>query len=125
MDYVFPVDTGNFVHGDASATIGNVHMMFEGFDEDCTQTFIDDISVTRFSGSEESAAGINRAANANVDILFEEHFPNYSGDEPVGVAPNHWAGQGGPPNAPSTAVIADDPQHGHVLAMQSCASGVK
>ena len=125
VEYVFPVNEGNFVHGDDSTPIGDVHMMFEGFDEDCTQTFIDDISVTRFSGSEESAAGINRAANANVDILFEEHFPNYSGDEPVGVAPNHWAGQGGPPNAPSTAVIADDPQHGHVLAMQSCASGVK
>ena len=48
--------------------IGDVHFMIEGFDADCEATYVDDIVITRFSGSDEAAAGINRRANVNIDI---------------------------------------------------------
>ena len=119
--YVFPVDTETFVHGDNTAGIGDVHVMFEGFDADCQATYVDDIIITRFSGSDAAAAGINSRANANIDILFSTNFED--GNVPDGVAPRGWAGQGGPPNAPQTAVLATDPDQGRVLSIQGCGSG--
>lgn len=64
IEYVYPdTATSTFVHGDATVSVGSVHMMFEGFDADCSATFIDDITVTRFGGSDAAADGINSRAN--------------------------------------------------------------
>jgi hypothetical protein len=122
VDYVFPVDTENFIHGDSTVGIGDVHFMIEGFDADCEATYLDDIVITRFSGSDEAAAGINRRANVNIDILFSTNFEDHHA-LPDGAPPRGWAGQGGPPNAPQTAVLATDPDQGRVLAIQGCGSG--
>ena len=124
VQYVFPVGTDTFVHGDATQGISTVHMMFEGFDADCAASALDDITITRFGGSDDAAARINSHANANIDVLFSANF-----DEPVppGTAPRGWVGINGPPNAPQTAVLGVDTDrtsgHGGVLQIAGCISG--
>ena len=108
------------IHGDSSQAISQVHLMIEGFDSHCDQSSIDDITVTRFSGSEAAAAGINSRSNANVDILFTATFEDAV---PAGTPPRGWSGIGGPPNAPQTAVLGHDPEHGGVLQIAGCISG--
>lgn len=83
--------------------------------------FQDDVVITRFSGSDDAARHINSRANANIDVLFSTNFED--GTVPDGTAPRGWAGQGGPPSAPQTAVLATDPIQGRVLAIQGCGSG--
>ena len=120
MQYVFPdSSTETMVHGDSSASIGQVHFMLEGFDHDCAATYIDDIVVTRFSGSDAAAAGINAHSNANIDVLYADNFESGA---PDGTPPRGWAGQGGPPAAPQTAVLGTDPDQGRVLSVQGCGS---
>ena len=47
IDYIFPVDTDSFVHGDATAPITNVHFMVEANDADCGATyFVSTLAIT-------------------------------------------------------------------------------
>jgi hypothetical protein len=46
VEYVFPA-IKNFIHGDTSAEIVQVHFMAESATSDCDQTFFDNIQVTR------------------------------------------------------------------------------
>lgn len=142
VEYVWPVDAASEAESnfDAASTSG-IHMMFEIFnngegwtdlgqtngviggasngDGDCIPTYVDDIVVTRFTGSSEAAAGINSHANAGLDMLYHESFETGI----VGQPPHNWEGRAGPGSSPETAVIAEDPTHGKVLQMQSCVSG--
>ena len=120
VQYVFPVEQENMVHGDSTQPISQVHLMFEGFDADCDSSSLDDISVTRFTGSDDAAARLNARANNNVDVLFTATFED---GVPAGTPPRGWAGRGGPPGAPASAVLGQDAEHGGVLQMSSCTSG--
>ena len=102
VQYVFPVEQENMVHGDSTQAISQVHLMFEGFDADCDSSSLDDITVTRFTGSDDAAARLNARANNNVDVLFTATFED---GVPAGTPPRGWAGRGGPPGAPASAVL--------------------
>jgi hypothetical protein len=127
VDYIFPAEdmatqTPVTIGGQSFESAGPLHLMFETFDNGqdraggC-ETSLDDIVVSRYSGSTEAAAAINARTNAGVDILFSETFEG----SVVGMPPNGWSGKDGAPH-PETATITEDPQQGKVMQFADCNS---